>query len=438
MAHVRWQNFRSFVDTGPLELAPITILIGSNSSGKTSLILPLLLMKQTLDADDASIGLVTRGRLANLGSYDDLIYRHNRRGTLLFTVRFGEFARRAESDPPPAEAEMSLRPGRGGDEIVLTSYTLRNEAGRQMFNRTRKAGGEYDIVADRALGRSVVARAIRQERPRHFMFDGQHAFSAMVQMPRRRALNIKEPGLRYLSAAGWSAGAIESMLERISYIGPLRDRPRRRYELSEEHPADVGTHGEKAPEILFRNQNTELIKTVEGWLRQFDAARSVAFSSFEDVFSMDMCFSRNVPSVSFADTGFGVSQILPLIVEGFSSSPGSLIIAEQPEIHLNPRYQAKLANLFADIASRGITVVLETHSEHLLLRLRTLVASGDVSASDVALYFVEKTRGRSEVRRVPIQENGHIETSEWPDGFFAEPLKDAMRLAQLQRDARAK
>src|SRR4051812_22660536 len=96
---IHWRNFRSFRDTGELTLKPLTIVIGSNSSGKTSLHLPLLLMKQTLDARDGSIGLVTRGHLANVGAYPDFIHGHNTDRQLELMLGFHE--RLAEGEQPP-------------------------------------------------------------------------------------------------------------------------------------------------------------------------------------------------------------------------------------------------------------------------------------------------------------------------------------------------
>jgi len=103
---------------------------------------------------------------------------------------------------------------------------------------------------------------------------------------------------------------------------------------------------------------------------------------------------------------------------------------EQPEIHLNPRLQTQLANLFAALARRGQTVLVETHSEHLVSRLRTLISERTLRPEQVALYYVEKDKGRSTVRSIPISPDGHIEPEQWPKGFFEEALGEALRLAR--------
>ena len=105
---------------------------------------------------------------------------------------------------------------------------------------------------------------------------------------------------------------------------------------------------------------------------------------------------------NIADAGFGTSQLLPLIIQTLTARPGTITIAEQPEIHLNPRLQSVLADLFVEMANTGHHVIVETHSEHLLLRLRRLVASGKIKSSEVAIYFIERLKGESTVRSVPI------------------------------------
>jgi predicted ATPase len=127
--------------------------------------------------------------------------------------------------------------------------------------------------------------------------------------------------------------------------------------------------------------------------------------------------------------------LLPLIIQALVSTEGDLIIAEQPEIHLNPKLQCVLAELLAFMANKQQRVIVETHSEHLLLRLRLLVANGTISQNDIAIYFVEKDKTTSVIREIPIEVDGHIDNSSWPSGFFEESLKDAFALssAQIQR-----
>lgn len=171
---------------------------------------------------------------------------------------------------------------------------------------------------------------------------------------------------------------------------------------------------------------------VHEWLRRFGFRERVVleptgFGGFSLLLAAD-----GDARTSFIDTGFGMSQVLPLIVQGVTAAPRKWIITEQPEIHLNPRLQAELPDLFISWVRDGSGVLVETHSEHFLLRLRRLVAAGEIDAAQVALYFVEREDGASQVREIPIEESGRIDPSSWPHGFFEDSLREALTLAQLQ------
>jgi predicted ATPase len=141
--------------------------------------------------------------------------------------------------------------------------------------------------------------------------------------------------------------------------------------------------------------------------------------------------------LDITDVGFGISQILPIIVQGFWSVKNSLTMIEQPEIHLHPKMQADLADLFIDIT--GIEkplyeknklelpkkhLLIETHSEYLLKRLRRRISEGKISANDVAIYFVEPQKNdniSAKIKEIEISEDG---TFDWPHDFYEGELKE--------------
>jgi hypothetical protein len=245
----------------------------------------------------------------------------------------------------------------------------------------------------------------------------------------------------YLAILAFASSWIGQLLRNVSFVGPLRDYPRRVYVLSGEHPPHVGTRGQWAPEIVHRQRSPEPLAHVNRWIARFGfGVRLSSTRCGDDAFSITLQREDAEVSHNLADAGFGLSQVLPLIVQGFCSEKGSLLIAEQPEIHLNPRLQSLLADLFAEVAGSGRGVLLETHSEHLLLRVRRLIADGNLRAKDVSLLYVESSEGRSSVREIPLHANGHIHQDQWPRGFFEDSLREALGLAAAQaegvRDAR--
>jgi predicted ATPase len=127
--------------------------------------------------------------------------------------------------------------------------------------------------------------------------------------------------------------------------------------------------------------------------------------------------------------GEGVSQLLPIVAGVVATPAGECLVVEQPEIHLHPAAQADLADLFIKNldASGEKQFVIESHSEHLLLRLRRRVAEGRISPSKIGVLIVDRSRGNSHVRALELTDRGHFE--DWPSGFFEEGYEEALKLA---------
>jgi predicted ATPase len=139
---------------------------------------------------------------------------------------------------------------------------------------------------------------------------------------------------------------------------------------------------------------------------------------------------RGNKSINLAAMGSGLSQLVPVVVQTILTPPQGCLLVEQPEIHLHPAAQADLADLFIKCAKDKRQIIIETHSEHLLLRVRRRIAEGKISPDLVRIFFVEKRRGETKVDTISLQKNGHFE--HWPRGFFEEGYKEAMAIAEAQ------
>ena len=146
--------------------------------------------------------------------------------------------------------------------------------------------------------------------------------------------------------------------------------------------------------------------------------------------------------VDLTDVGFGISQVLPVVVESFYVPPHSTVIIEQPELHLHPRVQSELADLFiAAIQAREngearcIQFIVESHSEHFLQRLQRRIAEGKIGPEDVALYFCEPSPRGSILRELNVNLFGDIE--EWPNDFFGDPMIDISARLNAAADRQA-
>lgn len=451
----RWTNFRSFEDTGPVNLEPITIFLGANNSGKSSLLLPLLLLKQTLESKDDRVPLLLRGPIVDVGAYEDVVHLHDSSRDIGFSLTFDpdSMLNRQRIQHLPIANTVSWEFRKNPDPLgppLLHRFKADDESGRTVLDRIREEDGSYSFSLSTTKETYHHIQQLQdadKDRPDKFLFDPLPYFAELVmqhaptgsegtpvaeaEVEAKLAEVIRPELIHYLAVAFPINLAIQQFLRRLSYLGPLREPPRRRYDIRPEAADVVGIKGENAPHLILRHQ--KLAIETSRWLSAFGLAVEVrATKKDSQSFDVEIQRTPNSPWVNVADSGFGISQILPLIVQASSPRQGSSLLVEQPELHLNPRQQATVATLLADLASKDHFVFVETHSEHLLLRLRRLVAEASLGASQVGLRFVEKKADTSDVRPVNMSALGHIAAEDWPHGFFEDSLREAMALAHAQ------
>ena len=234
----------------------------------------------------------------------------------------------------------------------------------------------------------------------------------------------------------------------IRYLGPLREEPKALYPLQNTaDPQDIGLHGEHTAAVFHRFrqadvqyvpadcfqrgspepevQSTLLEDAVFDWLRYLDVANDVDTSD-EGKFGYGLKVKMDGGGTShdLTHVGVGVSQVLPIVVMCLLASYDTTIILEQPELHLNPKVQTRLADFFLSMALMRKQCLIETHSEYLInrLRLRAAMAPGKAVSELIKLYFVEKTGGFTIYRDVVINEFGTI--MRWPKGFFDQSQRE--------------
>ena len=443
---IRWRNFRSFRDTGWLKIKPITVVIGPNNAGKTSILAPLLLLNQTLTSRDAHRALITRGHLIDAGSYADLIHNHDTDLSLSLTIGFhlhdqdGDEDVEDVGDCPPGALEVAFDYSEENG-IQLRMYKVYDVFRRRYFSRRRNPSGTFSLdglVTMRNMS-TEERRRLRKTRPTNFFFSPS---STLVREPHsktsdgraRRPQEFTSQFSEYLMSINHVHMELCELFFSLSYLGPIRAWPKRYYEILNEDRMTVGPRGEFAAALLHDNHSIQ--ERLDHWIQEFGFGGGIEFSRITGDFFEVGFADAGGHVTNIADAGFGASQLLPLVAQALATDEGEVLVAEQPEIHLNPRLQGTLADLFVEVAQGGGRVVVETHSEHLLLRLRRLVAEGAISPDKVGLYFVEREDGLSSIREVPIRVNGHIAREEWPRGFFEDALRESLALATAQIGAK--
>ena len=243
--------------------------------------------------------------------------------------------------------------------------------------------------------------------------------------------------------------AFEDHLSAITHIGPVRDSPERAYRILNAGKDTAGIKGEYSPQIIFGNP--EVKREVNYWLSKFEIpyeldvrrdAGDILITGERLV--VELVDKRTGTPVSLADVGFGISCVLPIIVEGVASPENSIICVEQPELHLHPRLQAHLANFMVatskDEIGKRKQWLVETHSELLQLRLSALIAAKEedykIDAADVSILFVsppndhDRYKGSS-IKDLKALDDGELD-EEWPSGFFDEATEELMKIIRSQ------
>lgn len=218
-----------------------------------------------------------------------------------------------------------------------------------------------------------------------------------------------------------------TLLNNISYIGPLRPHPKRVYQLDGLVNSSVGQNGENF--LSFLTLDDKYVKGVNEVLHSFGINYEINVPKLQnaiigDTASIVLRNTNNDVTTTLVDVGFGIGQVLPIIIEGLVKEKASICI-EQPEIHLHPKLQANLANFFAkDIkSSQANQWIIETHSEALLLRFQRLVRHKIINPQDISIIYVDPTEYGVRTITIPLDEDGDFKVS-WPNGFFEERLDE--------------
>ena len=246
----------------------------------------------------------------------------------------------------------------------------------------------------------------------------------------------------------------EKLMDRIFYLGPLRDYSHRQYNWSGGNPSDVGTRGEltinaiiaasekgKAYQMKKGSRKRSFQEVVAMRLKEMGLIHSFSVAEVAEgsnIYQAKVTVDKESPEVLLTGVGFGVSQVLPNIVLLNHVPEGSTVIFEQPEIHLHPEAQSGLADAIIQIAeTRDLQVIIESHSEHLLRRLQRRVADETISADLVRLYFISQESGEARLADIGLNEYGEI--MNWPPDFFGDEMEEIAetRKAAIKRKMKA-
>ena len=399
-----FRNFKAWQNFGPVRFAPLTVLFGSNSSGKSSVAQFLLMLKHTAESADRQMvfNIGSAKTAVDLGNFYEMVFNHDETRRIGIDIQWGlrraltlrdSYRRRDySSDELRFEAEVGLSERTAALRVNWLNYTFGNltENGFAAgMARSDKPKVPYELTEEnynfvRNVGRKWPITAPVK----------CYGFPDEVVNYYQNADVVKALTLSF-----------EQLFQNLFYLGPLRERFSRQYTWTGEAPEHVGWKGELAVPAILAARNRRFNKgrgtrlkplpeVIGFWLKQMGLIDSfevkpVAPKRREYEVLVKTPGTRKV--VNITDVGFGVSQFLPVLVQCFFAPPGSIIVIEQPEIHLHPAAQAWLADLFIEVirswehgSRRDVQLVVESHSEHFLRRLQRRIAEKSFSNDEVA------------------------------------------------------
>lgn len=439
LTHLKLNNFKIWRSTGQMPLAPLTLLFGTNSSGKSSLIQSLLLLRQTVKARDPNLDLnfgnQDAGDSVTLGQFRDVLCRRGAATEVVRANQIGiEFGWRGGEDRQSIGVFTArYEQGQGGSADL--AY-LRIGQGSLGFTAQRGRHGAYKLWA------ADVRRAIGQSP--NFKPQRSFAFSrAAAEALGARATPVLSVGPTLLAE-----------LSRIIYLGPVRRSAQRDYLWSGRFPGSIGDDGGQAVDALIASgvakeearrrrlptpSAARLFDETAYWLHSMGLADDLQVRQLGRSARYELLVVNGDGVSNLKDVGVGVSQVLPVIVAALFAEPGHIVIVEEPESHLHPLAQSQLAEIFIQVSrERGVQFIAESHSEHFLNRLQRRVAEGVVLPGNLAAYFCQRSGAAAELEPLRLDEFGEIEN--WPENFFGDEMADiaGRTIAAMQRKRAAK
>lgn len=498
MESFRLINIKSFEDTGDIELKPITVFVGRNSSGKSSLVRFPVVLAQTFMEETIS-PIVFNGKQVDYGNFEDVVHEHE--GDELgfeVSINFEDLLKnRAKSFFALTflSSDSSLKKfQRVTLKVTLKVSENKSIALKELFIFHKKelffeilatSNFTYSIktyglfedkkftLKDEPITYATVYSGLDEFIPNFDLFfaTNKKSFNRMVLsiLEKQTILNegekaeisnfisnyyfrqadlqidSKNQNILYANKLLNTLSFLHEIMAVFSdyfnfyhkdlfYIGPFRNNPERTYRNTENIKNNVGKNGENTSMLLRQTKNNEnpSFQKVNKWFQSAMGyhinVEDIADSNY---FRIKVAKDKHSKGDNLIDVGYGISQILPIVTQlyyknhhngnGNRQNQAAMYVIEQPEIHLHPNAQAELGNLFVEkISDKKTKILVETHSEHFIRRLQSLVANpeNDFNVEDVAIYYIDMpVSGKSTVKKMEMNEMGQFKTP-WPSGFF--------------------
>ncbi len=419
------KGFKSIVKECEIEIRPLTILAGVNSSGKSSIMQPLLMLKQTLEAPYDPGPLLIDGPNVQFTETTQFF------STLQGEDRTDDLRIYIETDVFNFFESVKTLFRKEKDKIEIVEMTAERKSMESSSSMSFPLFPDMTAKEIKALSdQPLISPYSSDKLPEEVRKLTEHT-KQFVQdfLPKdTETVSRSRCFFRLWSHIGTEIHYITSNLNRSIqnsiHIPGLRGNPERSYKMAGTGPRYPGTFENYVASIIHKWQieKNENLEELTASLRSLNLTGQVGTSKTGDahvevqVGRLPQNNAVETDMVNIADVGFGVSQVLPVIVALIAANPGQLVYLEQPELHLHPNAQVALAQVLADAAKRGVRVVAETHSSLLLLGVQILVAEGQLAPELVKLHWFSRNKeGITEVDSVDLDEAGRY--GDWSVDF---------------------
>ncbi len=406
---IKISGFKSAMEPVEVRIANLTILAGQNSAGKSTVMQPLLMIKQTIEKPYDPGGLAIDGPLVRFTSADQFLSRRSGR------QRTGGYDLTLQYD----RRTFSLHYGRSettGIDLLKMSVTEPDRSFTWRLGQTLKRSDP----SLRTQGRSSLDDNLDERDRLEVVRDGATLAARLV--------GGLSDTLHY--SVVW-ANAVNEDARGLIHLPGLRGNPERSYPISIFGPRYPGSFNDYVASVVNHWQSVKdtRLENLGRNLHGLGLTSHVAANRIDDT-RVEVLVGRlptayqggQRDTVNIADVGFGVSQTLPVLVALLAAEKGQLVFIEQPELHLHPKAQVALASLLVDAANRGVRVIAETHSHLLLLALQKLIAKGDIDPENISMnWFTRDTEGQTHVAEAKLESDGSY--GDWPVDFDSIELR---------------
>lgn len=437
------ENFKGFAqkekkEENTINIRPITLIYGPNSYGKSSILQSLLLLNQTVREGESykNTALLSQGNTVTLGKFKNFINKNDTDKELKIEISlpYNHYFDKTKKDSKQAPSILAklffgYRFKLNKEQVILSSIDISAKLidydnTEQIVEINKKL--LYTLEAETNQNSNILYKIIR-----HFKDDiiNNEIFlgdtNEIEETNKTSFFKFEE----FLTENPFEQ--IEEAIRNIIYVSSFRKSPERYYIPDDNTRKYVGKCGEYTAGILSYDDD-KIDENVNYWLHKIAGYKLASEKNNDDVNSVTLNDEKTkVQNINLLDLGSGIAQVLPIITQAFKSKNETILI-EEPEIHLHPKAQAELGEMFKEAAkNNGNTFIIETHSENLLLRLEKLIRNKELSKDDVSVIYVDKNENGSYCIPLIIDDEGDIENiNEIPDGFFEEGFNELFDIPQ--------